>query len=76
MTCDRNREIIATGTIGLGPTSEQCAAALILDDLSIAPKPYKTASAAFRRLNQDQLDIVNELRRERGLPDVPGPFHF
>ena len=72
MTRDRIREIIAIGTIGLGSTSEQCAAALILDDLSIAPEPYKTVEAATRRLNQGQFDLINELRRERGLPELPG----
>ena len=73
MTRDRIREIIATGTIGLGSTSEQCAAALILEDLSIAPEPYKTVEAATRRLNQDQFDLVNELRSERGLLELPVP---
>jgi hypothetical protein len=35
----RIRQIIEMNTIGTGFTSEQCAAALIMDDMTIAPEP-------------------------------------
>lgn len=55
-------------------TSERCAVACALDDIRYAPAPFHRFQDALERLNQSQLDQVNEIRRKRGLFElrIPG----